>query len=95
MSNIDLSRRYVRNPDIIAADMDGDTVMMSIERGEYFGLSGVGSRVWELLAEPVALPAIARAICAEYEVDEPTCKADMQAFLADLQQQGLINAATD
>lgn len=95
MSDIDPSRRYVRNPDLIAADLDGDTVMMSIERGEYFGLSGVGSRVWQLLAEPMALPAIVRTICAEYEVDEPTCQADMQAFLADLQQQGLINAATD
>jgi len=31
---------FVRNPDLIAADMDGDTVMMSIECGEYYGIGG-------------------------------------------------------
>ena len=41
-----------RNPNLVAANVDGDLVMMSVEQGEYFGITGVGSRVWELLATP-------------------------------------------
>jgi len=75
---------YVRHPDLVAADMDGETVMMSIERGEYFGIGGVGPRVWELLERPICLVDISAVICAEYEVDADTCRADIAAFVDQL-----------
>ena len=78
-----------RNPKLIAADMDGDTVMMSIESGEYFGLGGVGSRVWELLEKPHTVGQLTQAICAQYEVDAATCEADIIRFLDDLLANGL------
>jgi len=52
-----------KSPDLIATDMDGETVMMSIESGEYFGLGGVGGRVWELLAQPMTLDQLAITDC--------------------------------
>lgn len=82
-----------RNPNLVAADIDGDLVMMSIERGEYFGITGVGSRVWELLATPITVADITRVICTEYTVDEATCQADMQAFVEELIQLGLASTA--
>lgn len=78
-----------RNPQLIAADMDGDTVMMSIESGEYFGLGGVGTRVWDLLAQPHTIAQLTQAICAEYEVDAATCEADIIRFLDELLANGL------
>jgi hypothetical protein len=33
---------FVRNPDLIATDMDGAAVMMSIECGEYYDSTGGG-----------------------------------------------------
>ena len=83
----------VRHPDMIAAEMDGETVMMSIERGEYFGLGGVGSRVWELLDQPTTLAQLTQVICTEYEVDAATCRGDLQKFLADLLDNGLVAPA--
>lgn len=83
----------VRNPDLIATDMDGDTVMMSIERGEYFGIGGVGPRIWELLAQPILVAEIARVIGSEYAVDEAACLADMQAFAEKLIKHDLVAVA--
>jgi len=80
----------VRNPDLIATDMDGDTVMMSIERGEYFGIGGVGSRVWDLLAQPTSMSQLTATICAEYEVDATTCQTDMNKFAQELLQNDLV-----
>jgi len=80
----------VRAPDIIASDMDGDTVMMSIERGEYLGMGEVGTRVWRLLEQPNSIQEIARQICLEFTVDETTCQADILAFADELIQNGLI-----
>lgn len=92
MTTLTLSTPISRNADLLAADMDGETVMMSIERGEYYGIGGVGTRVWELLAQPTSIAEIIRSICAEYEVDEAACRADMQAFVEKLVQNGLITA---
>jgi hypothetical protein len=73
--------------------MDGDTVMMSVERGEYFGLGGVGSRAWALLAEPTCVDAMAQTICSEFEVDLATATADLQKFVQDLLDHGLVALA--
>jgi hypothetical protein len=70
--------------------MDGETVMMSIEKGEYFGIGGVGSRVWELLENPVTLEDIIETICEEYEVDAAACSRDIKTFLEKLLQTGLV-----
>ncbi len=93
VSLISVHTLVIRNPDLIATEMDGDTVMMSIERGEYFGLGGVGSRAWELLAQPTCVDAIAQTICNEFEVDLPTATADMQKFVQDLLDHGLVALA--
>lgn len=90
MPNSETSCQYRRDPDLIATDMDGDTVMMSIERGEYYGIGGVGSRCWELLAEPMSIDALVKTICTEFEVDEATCQEDMQAFVDELLRLCLV-----
>ncbi len=86
-------KHYVRHADLVTTDMDGDTVMMSIERGEYYGIGGVGSRVWELLEQPVTLATIVTTICAEFDVAEDTCQADMESFVADLVANGLVSTS--
>lgn len=93
MTTLSFDKPVQRNPDLIATDMDGDTVMMSIERGEYFGIGGVGSRVWDLLESPVTLADIVISICAEFEVGGADCEADMQAFLQQLHEHDLIKQA--
>jgi hypothetical protein len=79
-----------RAPDLIAADMDGETVMLDVESGAYFGLRGVGGRVWDLLEHPQTLPQLTAAIASEFEVDPATCRADLQAFLAKLIDNDLV-----
>lgn len=86
-----LDTLIIRSPDLIAADMDGDTVMMSIERGAYFGISGVGPRVWDLLGQPVSVAQLTRTICAEYKVDTETCRADLVQFIDALLERGLVS----
>jgi hypothetical protein len=80
-----------RNQDLIAASIDNDLVMMSVDQGEYYGITGVGSQVWEMLAEPISVEDITRHLCAEYDVDKNLCQADMQSFVDDLLKLGLVS----
>ena len=50
----------VRSQDPVAVEVDQTVVMIGIEQGKYYGLEGVGGRIWELVREPRSI----RDICA-------------------------------
>ncbi|MCL4672321.1 MAG: lasso peptide biosynthesis PqqD family chaperone [Sphingomonadaceae bacterium] len=82
--------REMRNPDLLAVEMDGDLVMMSIERGEYYGVGEVGTRIWELIERPQTLAELVAALCSEFEIGEAQCRSDIVAFLGELESNGLV-----
>ena len=90
-----LSGRFERNPDLIWTDVDGETVMLSIERGEYFGLGGIGGHIWQLLAEPVTVDEICQSVVAEFDVDADTCRADVSALLMELLDNEAVFRSSD
>jgi hypothetical protein len=75
-----------RIEDIVVGDIDDEKVMMSVEKGEYFGLDPIGSRVWEMIERPVRVSDLIDALLAKYDVDRETCERDVLAFLEELHE---------
>lgn len=88
MTHLTSNSRLIRSSDLVATEMDGDIVMMHISSGQYFGISGVGSRIWALLEHPITLDELISTIVNEYVVDEQTCRNDIQKFMQSLLEQG-------
>jgi hypothetical protein len=86
-----LNTPLIRNPRLIATGMDSESVMMSIERGNYYGIGGVGLRVWDIFEHPATIAEIALTICAEYDADQAACQADLRAFAGNLIKNGLVS----
>ena len=57
-----------RSSDIVAGDIDSEVVMMSIEKGNYYGLDPVAGRIWELLADPIHVGEMIGILRKEYDV---------------------------
>ena len=70
-----------RSPTVLAAEVDGEIVMMSIERGHYFGLDDIGSDIWKRLEAPCSFSALIDGLAADYEADRATIAADVRALL--------------
>lgn len=85
--------KLVRNQDLIAAEMDGDVVMLSIENGQYYGLTGIAPRIWELLETPHSVDQLLVDLLQHYDVAEDVLRADLDGFLTDMQQNGLLRLA--
>ena len=85
--------KLVRNQDLIAAEMDGDVVMLSIENGQYYGLTGIAPRIWELLETPHSVYQLLVDLLQHYDVAEDVLRADLDGFLTDMQQNGLLRLA--
>jgi hypothetical protein len=75
---------------LVAADMGGQTVIMSIENGKYYSLDGIGSRIWELIGKPCTVRDLVTALLAEYEVEEERCQDNVLVFLNKMIDDGLI-----
>ena len=84
--------QLVRRDRVVANDLnDTDTVMLDVDSGTYFGVTATGRSIWDLLAEPSTPAFIVASLLEEYEVDEETCRAEVQAFLGELVEQGLVD----
>ena len=88
--NIGLDTIVAQASGLVTANMDGEKVMLSIEKGKYFGLNGIGSRIWELLEKPILVRAMVSVLLQEYDVEEKTCQQDVQVFLSKLYAQELV-----
>ena len=72
--------------------VDDDTVLLDLESGMYFGLDGVGKKIWDSVVEGRSIGEITAIITAEYEVDEARAQADVVEFAGDLVERGLLEA---
>lgn len=79
----------------IVSDMDGEKVMLSIERGKYFNLGQVGGDIWELIGAPRSVKEIVEELRKSYEIDLEICEQDVIPFLQNLLQEDLIRIAGD
>ena len=79
----------------VSSDLAGETVLLSLADANYYGLQGVGSRIWALLRQPVRVGEICEAIEREYEVPVERCREDVLAFIGDLAAAGLVEVHDD
>jgi hypothetical protein len=89
-SPITLDTVIVATPGLMASEVDGELVMMHIEKGTYYGLDPVGARIWQLIAEPTSVGDVCTLLVERYEVDEDTCRTEVIAFATDMVAEGLV-----
>ena len=76
---------FRRAADAIATRISEDQVVaMDVNAADYFGLEGPAAFVWDLLESPRTLDSIVESLLDRYEVDEATCRAQAEGFLADM-----------
>lgn len=89
--NIQLSNIVSQSEQQVSTEIDGETVMMSVEQGMYYGLDVIGSRIWQLLENPISVSEMLEKLLYEYEDKENTCEQDLLVLLDDLYKQELIH----
>ena len=65
-------------------------MLLDIERGEYFSLNPVGSRIWELCDGTRSATEIVSVICEEFDVAEDVATIDAGEILDAFENEKLI-----
>jgi hypothetical protein len=77
-------------PQVMSRLVGDETVLLDLASGIYFGLDGVGKRIWESVGEGLSLGETAATIASEFEVEETQAQADLIEFATDLVERGLL-----
>jgi hypothetical protein len=95
ISTLDLNSRLRQHPDQVAAEADGEVLMMHIDSGNYFGLNEVASFLWKQLDTAKSVRELCDAVLEVFDVGEEACVADALNFLRGMLNDGLIEKAAD
>ncbi|CAM2009540.1 PqqD family protein [Acanthopleuribacter pedis] len=63
-------------------------------QGMYYGTEAVGTRLWELLAEPQTPAELYRLLAAEYELEPELWRRDGITFLEEAVSVGILEKRT-
>jgi len=82
---------YTINREALIYDrLDGDIVIIHLESGNYYNLSGSGATIWLLLAKSVSFNELVLALAKRYKAETPAIQHDLKAFLVQLEGEKLI-----
>lgn len=83
----------VKAPTTASRLITGEAVILSLDTKVLRGLNAVGSRVWDLIDGQRTVDEIVDTIVAEFEVSRPAAAADLDAFMRQLIDKGLVTTA--
>ena len=85
-----LTHHLKPSPDAVETTVGDETVILHLVNGTYYGLDPVGTRIWSMIKDGVAMPAICATLADEHGVALATVEADARIFLSDLEAQGIL-----
>jgi hypothetical protein len=90
MTTVTLASRVSHVPNPVAADVAGETVLMSLARSRCYGLGRIGSDIWNRLSAPVQVADLVGDLSERYEAAPGVIEHDVLALLRQLEEEGLI-----
>lgn len=85
--------QYIRKKNCEATQLDGEFIILNTDNYTVTKLNDVGGFCWSLLSEVQSAGSLVQAVCQEFELVPSTAELDMESFLSDLIQCGLVQHA--
>jgi hypothetical protein len=93
MVEVTLNDRVAIPESVIAREVDGETVLLNLDTGVYFGLDAVGTAIWRAIKDDGRLIQAAEAVERDYDVDPAVAREDLLRLIAEMIAKGLLQNA--
>jgi hypothetical protein len=74
------------------ADIDSEIVIMRLDNGEFFSLSGTSASIWRLIDGSRNREELLAILTDQFDGGETELAGDLDAFLRELRETGLLAA---
>lgn len=90
-ASMPVTQRLTVPKHVVGEVLDGETFLLNLTTGVYFGLNQTGTRVWQLIAAQVDLPNIALQLAKEFDAEPQAIRSDVERLIEKLRAQDLLS----
>jgi hypothetical protein len=84
-------KRVVPSENVLVRELGGESVLLHLESESYFGLDEVGTGMWHALTAHPSVDAAFKALLETYDVPPDALRGDLERFVGELAQAGLVD----
>ena len=84
------TRFKINSPKVIHETIDGETVIVNLDSGNYYSLDRVGAEIWNLIREKVSIDGVIESIASRYDAKKEEIAKAVYHLINELQQELLI-----
>jgi hypothetical protein len=93
MTALSLDDRLAPSDQVVIRELSGESVILDLKSGVYFGLNGVGTRVWNLMTQGGSLRDVNVELAGEFDAPAAVIEQELLRFALDLYEHGLCRVA--
>jgi hypothetical protein len=86
-----MTQLKLRHTEVAWKDVDGEIVALDERAALYLAANPAGAVLWRALADGTTHEGLVDGLVAEFGIDSGRASADVDAFLADLRERGLLD----
>ncbi len=80
----------INNPKVVHENIDGEAVIVNLEKGDYYSLVQTAADVWDMIEKGLSRDHIIEGMLQQYEGDRKEIESAVNNFLEELQREELI-----
>ena len=78
------------HPEQLSSDLDGETILLQMNSGLYYGLNEIGAVIWEMIQTPQQFKDIQNKLLETYEVTPEVCELEVTKLISELYEARLV-----
>lgn len=93
-----IEKHFIHDPSsarLEFSQIDEELVILNLDSGFYFTVSGIGPVIWHLLDRKYTVDAMIQAIVQKYGIEEPIVRTEVENFIGKLMAEDLLGAAQE
>jgi hypothetical protein len=80
----------INTPGVIHEAIDGEVVIVNVDRGLYFSSDGVGAKLWTMITNAMSVDSLIEWAEQTYDTPTDVVVEHVQAFVAQLRENELV-----
>jgi hypothetical protein len=86
----ELSRFRINSPKVIHETIEGETLMVNLDSGNYYSLDNIGAEIWGLIENKIGVNEITDDIARRYTGEREEIERALFGLINELLQEALI-----
>ena len=80
----------INAPGVIHESIDGEVVIVNVDKGLYFSSDGLGAKLWSMIAEAESVDSLIKWTGDNYATPADVVSADIRSFVSQLEENELV-----